>query len=357
MLEMDFLDQDYWDYANEFFGLSEPIIEAFHLEIDRINRSPELQRLAWELHRRLYDSDESVQEMNARLLGMGPEEGMFAAVVYASGLPSLIDKYNSRGIPLHILKDTLSDLEIWMNHHRQKYGVWGLSELGWLVWHFRGGIFRLGRLQFLPNSYNEKVKVFRNRANGSVVALSDDGVKFSANGQKEDDHKWTSILEHDGDVVKGNKITPNGTVDREPMELSMKEWELVLEEGDRILEVHIPEGSKMTYELCKDSYRQAKEFAATYLPDQNIKAFTCTSWLLSPQLRQILPESSNIVKFQSDYYCTTLLPDDTQMFERVFGMKLDDLSNAPHDTSLRRALLDYVADGNSVRGGAGFILW
>lgn len=334
MLEMNFLDQDYWDYVNEFFGLSEPIIEAFHLEIDRINRSPELQRLAWELHRRLYDSDESVQEMNARLLGMGPEEGMFAAVVYASGLPSLIDKYNSRGIPLHILKDTLSDLEIWMNHHRQKYGVWGLSELGWLVWHFRGGIFRLGRLQFLPNTYNEKVKVFRNRANGSVVALSDDG-----------------------DVIKGNKITPNSTVVREPMELSMKEWELVLEEGDRILEVHIPEGSKMTYELCKDSYRQAKEFAATYLPDQNIKAFTCLSWLLSPQLRKILPESSNIVKFQSDYYCTTLLPDDAQMFERVFGMKLDDLSNAPRDTSLRRALLDYVADGNSVRGGAGFILW
>jgi hypothetical protein len=40
----------------------------------------------------------------------------------------------------------------------------------------------------------------------------------------------------------------------------------------------------------------------------------------------------------------------------VFGNKPADLSQAPRDSSLRRAILDHLQAGNSMHKGMGFIL-
>lgn len=362
--DIDFLDDAYIDAANEYFRLSEPIVEAFRKETERINGDPELQRKARIYHRILVHSGDQVQKLNAELLAMGPEAGMFAAVIYASALPSAIGLYREKGIPLSILRDTLEDFDIWIRHHREKYGVWGLSELGWFTRHFRCGIFRLGRLQFMPRTCYLKIKVFRNRDSGALVALSDTGVAFRADGQidgtngvTDPDGRWEAVYTNDGRTASGNQIWPQGYADRRRVELDLLQWELVLEEGDWVLDVHIPAGGPMTHGLCRDSYRQAAAFVREYMSGRDIKAFVCHSWLLSPQLGRILPETSNIVKFQRDYRLVPVLSDDHQLFERVFGLKTTDLSGLPRDTTLRRRVLEYLSAGNVIHGAAGFMTW
>jgi predicted TIM-barrel fold metal-dependent hydrolase len=70
-----------------------------------------------------------------------------------------------------------------------------------------------------------------------------------------------------------------------------------VKKGDAVLEIHIPEGEKLTKEDCESSITQAKEFFAKYFPDFDYKVFTCHSWLLDDTLKEYLPSSSNILQF------------------------------------------------------------
>ncbi len=57
-------------------------------------------------------------------------------------------EYEKRHIPESILMETLSDIVIWTNTWSNLKGGLYLGELGWLQYHLRASLFRLGRLQF-----------------------------------------------------------------------------------------------------------------------------------------------------------------------------------------------------------------
>ena len=114
--------------------------------------------------------------------------------------------------------------------------------------------------------------------------------------------------------------------------------------GDEVaLNVHIPQGEPLSYEAVWDSYRQAYVFfhGMTDL-------FVCTSWLLSPALGEILPESSNIIRFQKDYHITALEPDSRQCEKRVFGKLSDNFESYPEKSSLQRGVRQYLLQGGKV---------
>lgn len=70
-----------------------------------------------------------------------------------------------------------------------------------------------------------------------------------------------------------------------------------LKKGDNIVEVHIPEGEKLSKAECAKSFAIAREFFAKYFPDYEYKFFTCHSWLLDDTLKNYLSENSNILHF------------------------------------------------------------
>jgi hypothetical protein len=55
-------------------------------------------------------------------------------------------------------------------------------------------------------------------------------------------------------------------------------------------------------EDCRDSLRQAYAFFARYSPERPIKASFCHTWFFTPQLQQLLPPQSNVVRFQREFY-------------------------------------------------------
>jgi hypothetical protein len=363
---IDFLHPAYLNRMNRLLQWETPIVDACQREMERIRSDPELQVAAWDYHRRLFLEEGRENEANAGLKEMGPKHGMFATVVYISGLAPLIKRYVEWDIEEKVLIDTLNDLTIWMQAHRSRYGVWGLSQLGWLIRHLKGQLFRIGRLQFTAIPYTELVRVYRSRLSGDVLTLSagdiwyrSDGQVEGTNGIKDPGGGWISSYVYDGNFVTGHPIDPSGFALREPVTLPLFDWEPVLQPGDTVLDVHIPEGGSMTHELCRESYYWAAEFWAKHFPEQAWKAFVCHSWLLGPQLRELLPATSNIIKFQNDYNKIPILSDDSQTFERVFGVNLTDLADPadlPRDTTLQRTIADYVLAGKPIHGAAGFRL-
>ena len=74
-----------------------------------------------------------------------------------------------------------------------------------------------------------------------------------------------------------------------------------LKKGDPVIAVHIPADGPMCADACNASFALAKEFFARYFPEYHYKAFTCHSWLLDPELKNLLGEDSNIIQFQNRF--------------------------------------------------------
>ena len=75
------------------------------------------------------------------------------------------------------------------------------------------------------------------------------------------------------------------------------------------------------------------------------------------QFDRHLPETSNILQFQRDFYIYPVPgASDEQTYERVFGQSYENIDAAPQSTSLQRTLAAHVKAGGRWYNGGGFIL-
>ncbi len=297
---LNFLCRDFILAANDTLLLPPDAVKALFRAVDLIRRDEKLARLAWlwrEIFLKKAEDTPSLAPWPLPIKAMGSAAPLFSAAVLISMLPSALEFHRQRGVPEEISKATFRDFYIWLQDYYDKHGRWGLAGVNWLLLQLRGELYRLGRLQFCGALFGEPV------AEGFLPELAP-----------------------------------------------------IPQPGDPVLAVHIPADGKLDHEQCRASYLAALEFFPAHFPEIPFDAFTCHSWLLDPELRKILPESSNIIMFQRDFHIYSIQDDDRQMFERVFGDRPADLSQAPRDSTLRRAILDHLQAGNSMHKGIGFIL-
>ena len=126
---------------------------------------------------------------------------LFALFFFARRAYETRSEWQRRGIPFFVWRDTFTDLGIWQRVCRRERGILGISETAWLLNHLNLRIFRLGRLQFAPDSVSVGQTVEFSAAGGPSLSL-----------------------------------------------------------GERFYWVHIPEGESLTREFCDDSFALAAEF-------------------------------------------------------------------------------------------------
>ena len=64
--------------------------------------------------------------------------------------------------------------------------------------------------------------------------------------------------------------------------------------------IHIPKGENLAEKEVNDSLVKIDKYLKKYFKDEEIIYYT-ESWLLSPELKEILPDNSNIIKFQNKF--------------------------------------------------------
>ena len=75
------------------------------------------------------------------------------------------------------------------------------------------------------------------------------------------------------------------------------EYDLILGHGMPVLDMHIPSGGGMTSEESERSFRLAKQFFTEHSGSDNMPAaIVCSSWIFNPNLPEILPPESNLVR-------------------------------------------------------------
>ena len=128
-------------------------------------------------------------------------------------------------------------------------------------------------------------------------------------------------------------------------------------EGSYYIDVHIPGGAPLTPALCAASYAEAAAFFRARYGMEHI-LFGCHSWLLSPELRMILPENSNILAFARDYTILQTRMDPTSsavsFIFHVPGVPAD-LETLPEETSLQKALKTHLQGGKTINTAFGIL--
>lgn len=225
-----------------------------------------------------------------------PEHRFLYVLVFIAALDAVRHYHRELGIPDEISKATLEDLGRNVRVHRKREGIGGLGVAWWLLHHFQGNIYQLGRLQFEIERPGK--------------ALSE------------------SMSAH------GRRVMPN----------------------EHALSVHIPDFlGPFTHDACTNSIERARQFFPRYFPDINITAFGCSSWLLDPQLKAILKPDSNIIRFQDRFTLTdsSYVCDDSIM-QFVFGVTMQGIDSVPQVTSLQRGIVTHLQQGHHWQGRSGW---
>ena len=363
-----FFQPRWMDEALAKLKMPEAINAAFRQAQPFFAQHPALQRLAWHCCHLLYQTRFDPAALKTWPLlsqSLGPDADMFYAFIGLAGLPHLERLHAQRGIDPAITHDTMADMSLWMQDHRQKQGRWGLGNLVWVYTYLSDKLIKLGRLQYSqPGEFTHDFHVYRHRSNRRVLMLAGDGMQFRPDGQFDGANKitagaraWTSRWAATPAEISGHPITPLGEAQREAVVLSASEWEEVLSRKSQARAVHIPATGPLTHEACTDSFRQACAFLPAHYPEAPFCAFTCISWLMDNQFGRHLPGTSNILQFQRKFY---LYPvpgaGDGQTYERVFGRSYANIDEAPQTTSLQRTLVAHVKAGGRWHSGGGFIL-
>lgn len=138
--------------------------------------------------------------------------------------------------------------------------------------------------------------------------------------------------------------------------LETLEFEIGEFQNEPSLCIHIPSDAVITPEKCRESLEMAEEFFGKYFPQFKYAHMSCSSWLLAPSLQELLPEKSNIVKFQKLFTILNVQPDDKEYISWIFKNDKLPIEQLPENTSLQRNVKKYMLDGKNIGSGEGIIL-
>jgi hypothetical protein len=366
----DWLTDDAVVASRRFVGL-EPRYDAPLLAAaGAVRAHAALALLAWHAARLAFEHQDydlaqaqSWPDLSATL---GEHAPLFYLLVAFQAVPHLQRAHGRRGIPLDVSRATcthyLECTSLYSLTHAGRLGV-RPAMLGWLRHHTSGELCCLGRMEYMVKPFRGRLRAFRQRESGLVVALADSGATFADSGLGPLPARpgaaadvWMALLEPAAHEVSGHPIAPDGRALRQRVTLDLRRWTPVLAPGDFILETHIPPGGGLTPTRCAESMRAALEFFPRHFPEHPFAGFACDSWVLNPELSEILTPTSNPVLWQHELYLFPVPSDGREGLQFIFGREDVDPATAPRDTSLRRALLDRLAAGKPLRAGGMFCL-
>ncbi|MFD2117466.1 acyltransferase domain-containing protein [Paenibacillus yanchengensis] len=289
------------------------------------------------------------------------DKDCYLAYVSKVAFPRLQQYYARLGIPHHIMAATLADIDLRAHNYRMMFGGVGIDDYRWMTNHITGRIFQIGRLQYIySRKFAFNSRIYRHRQSGLLLKIAEGNLFVDEQGFITNEQQavfQTTLIENEHQVT-GNIIDEKGNITNTRVEIAYANYENVVQSGDAVIDIHIPASGKMEYNDCLASLEAAFTFAQTYFPDMKFRGFVCSSWLLSDEVMEMLPETSNLVRFSGSFIrCAGRHSDHELIYKWIFGMdkeKHDYKSHVPI-TTLQRGTHQLLDQGRWFEKRTGFI--
>lgn len=133
------------------------------------------------------------------------------------------------------------------------------------------------------------------------------------------------------------------------------EYELTALDGEPVVSLHIPTDVDLRPQVLRPSIRDGLSEFYRIFPDYIGKPIYCHTWLLSPLLRDFLPEDSNILHFQKLFDIEPDTEPGNNVLLWVFKNPKLPREELPENTSLQRKLKRFFLDGGQFVEGKGYL--
>lgn len=294
------------------------------------------------------------EEYTAALKDKAPAISLY---LYSIGFPLYIQQQREWGIPEEIWMATVRDINVWISNHKAMFHEDGFSQDGWIVNHFLGELYQVGRLQYQITKYTNPTEVYRK--GDAVLVAAKGGVELEEDGdcvyQKPAVKK--TVYEKRGSLLTAHFVNKtNGLISLEPETVDLTGWEQVLGKQEDVLSVHIPAIGRMDYDLCKQSMEEGVAFFQKYFPQYDIKGLVCASWLLSNEVKEMLDSRSNIVRF-SNLFTRNITKGHYYLIDKwIFGLDVEDPLSVEPASTLMRKTQELMKNGGQIYERGGFLL-
>lgn len=127
------------------------------------------------------------------------------------------------------------------------------------------------------------------------------------------------------------------------------EYEYGEYKGEKVINIHIPSDADLSTEAVDCSLKQAALFFHSYHDNYEYIPYTCYSWLMSPTLKSLLSEKSNILAFQNRFDIMEENKEDKEYIEWLFQVPVDtEYLKLPEKTSLQKKVKKLLLNGGTV---------
>lgn len=354
-----YTDPAYYSQLNEQFGILSDDLPLYQEAATAVGKDQDLSLFLAVLCRALQDREHHKQDLAEFSMPYRDNlaNQMLCGLAAASEAPMCHRILSQRSLPKDIVDNVMKMPEWGVQFYRLRHkGANGYSLLDWYQLAIDGHLFSLGRLTFeIFVNFTGRACVFENK-NGERIALAhniplhSDGVALGSAGYHDATGSFTPMIEEFEDHWIGCPIHIDGTVSRNSIILQKDQWKKILSHGDSVVSIHIPTGSSLAPDAVESSIAAARAFLSEYFPDYDYRAFVCHSWLMDPQLIQLLGSDSNIAKFNSRFDKLPRRSEGKDVFSFVF-LKPDnnfDLRTLPERTTLERKLKDHYLAGKYI---------
>ena len=289
---------------------------------------------------------------------------MIIGLAVCSHADRIYNNLHKRGISEDKIQGALRYFTSGLDSFRRVYKRDGYMGYWWQSRVVNSNIIPVGccNIEVLGNM-NEGAIVFVSEK-GESIALAhnrnfhNSGFPLGAKYFEDENGSFYAEVVETEDSYIGYPYLENGYASKEKITLPKAIWEKKISPNDRVIKLHIPQGTKFTSEIVEKSLNEAVELVKEYYPEEKPQAICCFSWLCDPQLAEILPESSNIANFGKRFSRFAQKSAGKDALKFVFGIADEnpDFESLPEDTSLYRALKNYYKAGKAIYETSGYIL-
>ena len=139
------------------------------------------------------------------------------------------------------------------------------------------------------------------------------------------------------------------------LRIGQLEYELTSLNDVPIISLHIPTDVDLRPEVLVPSIREGLQEFYRLFPDRAGNPVYCHSWLLSPQLKEFLPEGSNILRFQELFTIEADTVPQKDVLLWVFKNPKLPVEDYPENTSLQKKLKRFFLEGGALLEGKGYL--
>ncbi len=139
------------------------------------------------------------------------------------------------------------------------------------------------------------------------------------------------------------------------LRIGQLEYEKTVKDGEPVISLHIPTDVDLRPAVLRPSIREGLSEFCRLFPECTGRRIYCHSWLMSPQLKEFLPENSNILRFQELFDIVPDAVSGKDVLLWVFKNPKLPPEDYPEDTGLQRKLKRFLLDGGVFLEGKGYL--